>query len=867
MHLSSLRSRVVAVFVLAGLPVIGAAQQPSQLPSPAQAQQLLQNPAVVEQLRQRLATSGLTPDQIRARLRAMGYPENMLDAYIGGASGDSLGTPNNTIYSAVQQLGVVDSTDVSLLRCGINPDSISTDTGSGLPGNSFGMPGTRRPPNPTVVRSLLDRCAAAAHGDTLTTAQQKLRVDSGLVIFGMDFFRRETSQFQPNVTGPVGPDYRLGPGDRLVLILTGDVEQAYTLDVTREGFVVIPQVGEVFVNNLTLAQLNDVLYSRLGHVYSGVRRGADATTHFSVSPARLRSNTVYVTGDVMRPGAYQISGLGTLLTALYAAAGPSDNGTLRGIEVRRGGKLVGTLDFYDYLIHGNSANDIQLENGDVVFVPVHLARVRLVGQITRPGTYETKPGETLADAIHFAGGVTDQAARKRVQMERILPPAQRTDGRDRVTTDIVSDALASGDGPAIAVAPGDVIHVFAVNDRIRNRVLVTGNVNIPGPLGLTPNMTIADALRLAGGVKSDSYLERVLVARVQPDSTRVQLRAALRDTTGAVLQDFPLQENDEIHVFSRTEFHPERYVVINGAIRKSGRYPYREGMSMRDLILVAGGLRQSAYLDHATIARLQDDRSNARTATEFTIPLDSSYLFERGPDGRYAGPPGIPAPKGVSPEVALRPYDNVLILQQPGWDLLQTVAVEGEVRFPGRYTLLHKNERIADLIARAGGLTNEAYADGVTFIRTQDGIGRVGIDLSAALRAQNSRDNLLLRDGDSLLVPRFSSLVLVSGAVNSPVGVTYVPGEDMDYYIRAAGGPSAKADLDRAYVTQPNGKVDANVRRHFRPDHIPRPAPGSKVYVPLKDPLEKPTDALAITSAIATILSGLVAISLAIARL
>src|SRR6267378_7687556 len=239
--------------------------------------------------------------------------------------------------------------------------------------------------------------------------------------------------------------------------------------------------------------------------------------------------------------------------------------------------------------------------------------------------------------------------------------------------------------------------VFPVASRVRNRIYVRGDVWSPGPVGLAPGMRVSDALRLAGGVRPDVYLGQVLIARTQPDSSRQELRAALRDTTGAVIDDLPLQEDDEIRVFSTSEFRPTRYVAINGAVRKSGQFPYREGMTMRDLVLRAGGLDQSAYLNEAEIARLPVNRANGVTATTFRVPLDSSYIFERGPDGKYLGPPGLPASNGANPEVTVQPYDNVLILRQPNWELQRTVAISGEVRYPGRYSLRTKNETISDL--------------------------------------------------------------------------------------------------------------------------------------------------------------------------
>ncbi|HEY4954036.1 MAG TPA: SLBB domain-containing protein, partial [Gemmatimonadaceae bacterium] len=713
-------SKLGSLLTVAGL-VFLADPASAQNPSPAQAQQMLQtNPALVQQLRQKIMTSGLTPDQVRARLRAEGYPENLLDAYLSGSTGvaDSTATTED-VFNAIGQLGLADTTEVDLLRCGINTDTLTVpDT---LPSGLVDTTPSRRRLDERR-RAVRAQCLAQQDSLGRGAGRRKADADSGFVIFGLDFFRNATTQFDPNLSGPVDASYRIHPGDRLVLVLTGDVEQSYTLDVTREGFIIIPQVGQIWVNNVTMGELENVLYSRLGRVYSGVRRGAGATTHFYVTPARLASNQIFVTGDVLRPGSYRVSSAGTALSALYAARGPSDNGSLRNVLIRRGGAVVDTLDVYDYLLNGNTAHDVRLTNSDLVFVPIHGPRARIVGEIARPATYEIKPNETLADALRFAGGFTATAARRRVQIERIVPPAQRAlGGRDRVVTEIVSDQFTNGTGPSIAVLDGDVIRVFSVASRVRNRIYVRGNVWSPGSQGIAPGMKVSDALRLAGGVRPDVYLGQVLITRTQPDSSKIQLRAALRDTTGAVINDISLQEDDEIRVFSTSEFRPTRYVAINGAVRKSGQFPYREGMTIRDLVLLAGGMDQSAYLNEAEVARLPENRAGGVTATTFRVPLDSSYLFERGPDGKYLGPPGLPAPTGPNPEVVVQPYDNVLILRQPNWELQRTAVVAGEVRYPGRYTLKTKSDKITDLIQRAGGLTPDAYANGVTFYRARNG--------------------------------------------------------------------------------------------------------------------------------------------------
>lgn len=866
-----------------------AAVLPAQTVSPQQAQQLLQNrPDLLNQLRQRLGGSGLTPDQVRARLRAQGYPDNLLDSYLqadgrgsatgatdpagsaaagmgaagAGAAGSLNGNsamPSSDVFQALRELGIADSSDFDFPG--------DTNRTKRLIGDSLQTPfdSTLDSRIPTDVRGR-DGRRLTPYEQFLYLRADSIQRDSGLKVFGMDLFtQRNASQFDANLAGPVDPSYRLGAGDRLVLILTGDVEQAYTLDVTREGFVVIPQVGQISVANLTLSQLEDLLYTRLGRSYSGVKRGGNATTRFSISVARLRSNQIFVVGEVARPGSYRVSAAGTALTALYAAGGPTMNGSLRAVQVRRNGRVVSTIDLYDYLLRGDASRDARLLNGDIVFVPIHTGRVRVIGELTRPGTYEIGNGGSLADIVRAAGGLLPTATRARIQIERLTPVRDRTrPGSDRAVLDV--SGSDGSDVPALALVDGDLVRVLKVADRVRNRVMVRGNVFTPGVVGLTTGMKLSEAIRRAGGLKPDAYLAQVLITRLNSDSTRTQLRAALADTLGNVVNDPVLQEEDEIRVFGRSEFRPLRYVAVTGAVRRSGRYPYRDGMTIRDLVLLAGGLQESALLTEAEIARMPLSRVGGATATTMRVPMDSSYLFERSGDGRYAGPPGLPSAASGSKDVVMQPYDNLLVLRQPDWELQRTVFVGGEVRYPGSYTLVKKTERISDLIQRAGGLTTEAYPDGVNFSRRRNRIGRIGVNLPAVLQNAQDDDNVILFDGDSLTIPRYDAVVRVDGAVNSPTALPFVKGKDMQYYIRAAGGGRLDADLPRTYVTQPNGRVDAVSRRFLFPDGQPTPRPGAVVTVPKRDRQERQdnlaarTQIVSIVATVATVLASLATI-------
>jgi polysaccharide export outer membrane protein len=776
-----------AAFVV--VPALASAQLPTggQQPTTAQAEAALQNPEIVAQVRSRLLNSGLTADQIRARLRAAGYPENMLDEYLPGSTAPA-SAPSAAAMDALQRLGLIEAAAQA----------------------------TQRPTLPDSLR------------DTVTHSP----------IFGLDIFRSSTSRFDPLSAGPVDANYKVGPRDVLAVILTGGVEESYTLEVSPEGFIVIPQVGQVFVANLTLDEIRNLLYTRMGRVYSGLSRSANASTRLSLSVARVRANQIFVIGEAAAPGSYQVSSAGTMLTALYAAGGPNVNGSMRTVELRRGGSStpVGTLDLYDYLVRGDASHDSRLESGDVLFVPFHGTRATIKGEVGRPAIFELKPGETLRDLITYAGGFTPNASRHRIQIRRILAPQTRgAQGAERVVLDIPADQLAGGAVPAFPIEAGDQVQVFGVSDVVRNQIVVTGHVFAPGELGIEPGMRLSDALRAVGGVRPGVFLDQVLVTRHPPGTLApAQLRTSFADSTGRLTSDLALQEGDSVRVFSREEFSELRTITVSGDVRTPGPVPYREGMTLRDAVLLAGGLAQSAYLKEAEIARVQHT-STGSSAETFRVPLDSTYLFERGPDGKYLGPPGVPVPAGKTADVALMPYDNVLILRQPGWDLSRTVRVTGEVMFPGRYTLNAVDERYADLVKRAGGVTAQGYAAGAVLVRKQDELGRIDVSLARALKNQKARDNIMLLDGDSIYVPRYSPVVRVSGAVSSPSSISYRPGANMNYYVDAAGGTLANGDRDHAYVVQPNGFREL-YRSHWGPvpDQVPTPEAGAEIVVPVK---------------------------------
>ena len=819
--------------VLASAVPAGAQQVPATAPAPSQAAQTLQQavqqqPGLADVIRQRVQQSGMTPDQIRARLQASGYPSNLLDAYMATPSpSQPASTPGARELAAIQALGLPPITGA---------DTFPVDTGL--------IRGVRRAPAP--------------------------QPDTTPVVFGADVFRRTTTQFLPLLSGPVPADYRLGPGDQLVLILTGDVELAYNLQVTREGFVLIPQVGQVFVANLTLDELRSLLFTRLGRVYSGVRRGAGATTQFDVSVASVRAVQVYVVGEVAQPGAYQISSLGTVLSALYAAGGITDRGGMRGIRVERAGNVVASFDLYDYLLRGNTRNDIRLQTGDVVYVGLHGTRARVRGAVRRPAFYELGERESLADLIAAAGGFRADAALERVLVERIVPPTQRSsEAAPRVFIDV---ALArSGDSvlvPPFAVEDGDVISIDSISPARRNYVQIRGSVFQPGRYGFEPGMRLSRLVRLAGGFRPATYAGRAHIHRLNvSDSTRTIVAVALpRDSTAPWPDDLELQDYDSVTIYGRPEMRDTMYVAIAGMVNEPGRYPWQEGMTLRDLALMARGMKFGADLREAEIARMPEDRTHGQLATTLRVPLDSTYLFDRDSLGRYVGPPGLAFRANGAPEVRLQLFDNVLILRQPDFELQRTVQILGQVRYPGTYALRTTADRLSSLIERAGGLTERAYPQGIRFYRPLANAGRINVDLQKALRDRNSSQNVLLQVDDSIVIPEYVPSVRVDGAVNSPGSVLWRRGATLSDYIAGAGGFARLADKGGASVRQANGTVQKarHVLLLFRSE--PEPGPGAVVFVPSRDPSDR-TDYATLIGGIAQTLVSLATMVVVLSKL
>lgn len=926
---------VVAMLVLPTAAM--AADAPPQVPPPGTSAQEIQRQitgrGLQSQLRSRINSAGLTPDEIRQRLSQLGYDPATLDPYLHERDDDPP-DPSESILAAVRSIGVIETP-------------------------SMAAPGT--PVKPSLPEAI---------------AVEK---EEGLQVFGLKVFSRSTTQFQPLTNGPVPGDYIVGPGDELVLILTGDVETAYTLPVTREGFIVIPQVGQVWVNGMTLQSLREQMYIHLGSAYSGIRRGPEATTHFQLTLGQLRTNQIFLTGDVRHPGTYLVNPVASVLNALYHGGGPTAHGSFRDIRIVRGDQVVHRVDLYEYLLKGNNLNDVRLEPGDVVFVPVNHPHISIEGEVPRTAIYELLPGGTLADLIQYAGGLNAPAHLRRARITRILPPAERTAGVDRTTLDVDLVEVIRDPASAPVLRPGDQVRIFPVRTEVRNTVQLEGSVWHPGtfeyqrgmraweliamgeglkpdayldraqivrmnpadstlriiPLSLvvaegTPadnpelheydalhvfsqerfrrqktievrgavrnpgnlrsfqNMTLRDAILRGGGLDEEAFIEQAYISRLRPDSTRriIPIRLAV-DSLNMPQNSEPLQEHDIVEIYGAGRFVDQLPVTITGAVRAPGSELFQEGMTLHDLLIRAGGLAPQADMV-VEVSRLTDaDQQLEGIISEvIRVGVDSTYLItDQGrryyPGGRGAGAGldldsapghdngdnGHPAPvtmlgSDVTRGFELRPFDHIHVRRLPDFSLPQTVAITGEVLYPGHYTLQRRDERLSDLVGRAGGLTPPGYAGGSRLYREGE---LVNIDFEAVLNKPSHQDNIAMVPGDSLVVPAYNPVVLVKGAVHTPSAVLYREGAGLDYYVANAGGYTREADPGRVHVRFANGegKIASPVLFFTR---APEPKPGSVITVPARDPADR-TDWASLLADLAQVAGTVTTLALLISRL
>ena len=568
-----------------------------------------------------------------------------------------------------------------------------------------------------------------------------------------------------------------------------------------------------------LGQVEKAVRQNLARTNSTIDTGEGGDTQLEVTLGKLRAIRVFVVGAVNRPGSYEMSSVSRVLTALYAAGGPTFDGTMRTIQLVRDGEPVLEFDLYAYLLAGSRQGDAQLREGDTVFVPDVGPRVKVSGEVKRPLLYELKMGEDLEDLLGFCGGFTARAATEVVHLRRILPPQERRSGQpDFVFQDVAMDEGARGTLDPVLLRDGDVITVDTIAEIFTNFVKVDGRVKRPGSYEYLPGMGVMDLVNRAGGLWPDALLDIVVVDRIDPEGNLSSLSLALGKVLRGEIPDILLHERDVVHVFTRWELEDRPLVYINGEVNAPFSEPWREGMTLRNLVLKAGGLKTSADLLRAEVARLRRDAVNSRdlglqpeqTVDMLEVSLGADFLT--APDG-----------------MVLQPWDRVYIRKLPWWQTQRTVKVRGEVFYPGMFSLERQDERLSSLIARAGGLKPDAYLVGARIIRAQDEVGNIAIDLQEALAHPGGQEDIILQDGDQLVIPDRMFTVKVQGEVGFPTSLVFRKGLKINDYVDMAGGYLEEADKDRARVVWPNGMSLPNQGGS-------EVVAGSTIIVPLKQP-------------------------------
>jgi protein involved in polysaccharide export with SLBB domain len=661
-------------------------------------------------------------------------------------------------------------------------------------------------------------------------------------IFGADIFKNKNSSFEPNLKLATPLNYVVGPNDQLNINVYGNSLVNWKLEVSPEGNINIPGVGILNVGGKTIEQASVAIKSRLAANNYAVGRG----TSVQVTLGNIRSIKVIIIGQVSKPGTYTLPSLATVFNALYMAGGPTDNGSLRQIEIIRNNRIIRHLDVYDFLVKGDQKNNIGLQDQDIVRVPTYRARVELAGQVKIPALFEVLPGESLDDIINYAGGFTDSAYTARIKVSQISD-------QQRKITDVLE-----ADYKNYVPLRGDKYTIESIINRFENRVVINGAVFKPGDYELQNGLTLYQLIEKAAGLKEDAFTERGTITRLKPDNSTEMIGFSVKDVMNKTV-NIPLQREDIINISSIFDLRDKYVVTINGSVRKPGKFAFSENMKVEDLILKAGGFAEGASTKRIEVARRV---SNADPSSKSS---SVAQVFSVNIDGPL---------KPNEANFVLTPFDIVSIYSLPGYEKQKTVKVEGEVLYPGSYTIKTKNEKISDLIARAGGLTasadveggslkreniailgidknkadtaaftlermaqanrlKRAYKDSTTNADTQQRNNYVGIDLGAVLKTPGSKSDLLLEDGDIIRVPKQQQIVRVNGQVLYPSAVVYDSSKSFNDFVSNAGGYGPDALRRGAYVVYPNGTVKGTRKFLFFNNH-PSVKPGSEIYVPKK---------------------------------
>lgn len=686
-----------------------------------------------------------------------------------------------------------------------------------------------------------------------------LKDTSGLEYFGYNIFSDTPDPFKPKTIGPVGDGYVVGPEDQLRLTVWGATEFQYELQVDVEGRILIPNIGLVTVAGQKLSTLRESLKVRLGKSYSGLLRNPP-TIFIDLTVTRLRPIQLFVLGEVKNPGGYSFTHNSTIFNVLYGVGGPKISGSLRDIRVIREGKQVATIDLYDLLLNGTDNQNVPLLNNDRIFIPPRESTVSIRGQVRRPAIYELKPNEGLSKLIEFAGGVRPEVYGDRFQISRVIPIEERTDPSfAREILDYPLKEVLSGERE-VKLFDQDKVRLFRISDVSDDFVQISGLVNQPGTYELSEEIqTVRDLVLAADSLQDDAFLGRAILTRTNDDSTTTIYSVVLGEVmeNAGSSQNFTLQKRDNLQVFRNTvELIDRRYVNITGEVNNPGRFQYSENMSLEDLILKAGGFTEAAYIGDAEITRTEKTPSQNMLTSKLTHGLISDSDKK---DDFYSVDYFWPILDNAK-TFELQHRDQVYIRRNPRFNEQRFISIEGEVEFPGTYTILSENERLSTVLERAGGLTREAYAAGARLFR---GDQEVIINLKELLNGDRTQE-IFVKSGDSIRIPQIPNTVLVTGNVALDGFIKYKDGERLTYYLDQAGGMQQDS-YKYVQLTQANGAI-FQVKRKGLFKQNPKVEDGARIRVIYEAPepaSEKQSAGEILQKSVATLTSALTIIILA----
>jgi protein involved in polysaccharide export with SLBB domain len=654
-------------------------------------------------------------------------------------------------------------------------------------------------------------------------------------VFGRNIFNTRNLTFEPSVNLATPANYRLGPGDEVIIDIWGASQNTIRQQISPEGTINIQKIGPVNLSGMTVSAANDYLKGALNKIYNGLNNTTDPTSDIRLTLGNIRTIQINVMGEVVQPGTYALSSFSTVFHALYRAGGVSDIGSLRNVQLVRNGKNIATIDVYEFIMKGNTQDDIRLQEGDVVIVPAYDVLVKISGKVKRPMRFEMKKDENLATLIKYAGGFEADAYTRSLRVVR--------QNGEEYEVNTVKDM----DYSIYTMRNGDVVTAEAILNRFTNKLEIRGAVYRPGIYQLSGKLnTIRELVHEAQGLTGDAFLNRAVLYRQREDLTSEVVQIDIKSIMDGTSPNLALMKNDILYIPSIHDLEDRGNVTVHGEVAHPDSYPYADNMTLEDLIIQAGGLKEAASTVRIDVSRrIKNPRSTADNDTigqMYTFSLKDGFVID--------GQPGF----------ILQPYDEVYVRRSPGYQAQQNVVIDGEILFGGNYAMTSREERLSDLVNKAGGPTNLAYLRGAKLTRVASagekkrmgdvirlmsrqlgeamidslGIGvedtfTVGIDLEKALTNPKGSADLVLREGDVVFIPKNTNTVTINGAVMVPNTVSYMKGKDVDYYLNQAGGYSDNARKSKKFIVYMNGqvtKVKGSGKKQIEP--------GCEIIVPSK---------------------------------